>query len=407
MDGSTNPSTIYNGLGLSQRRWRRHLVAHHSAAGRDCRQRFPRGGPSGTLYAAVSYTNGIFVSHDHAQTWTSTGSYIPPWRSETSRPRRQQHRSRRTTGTLYATINQVATSGFVTKLSADGSSILYSTYLRGHASLESLYRLRRRTRRLPDAELDLRHRAGCGRKRHRRRQYARRRFPGRNSRASRQRRTGGRLRGHAFGGWQQAELLDLFRRLPGRWRAGGRDRFPGNVILAGQTWSFDFPVPGGVQPPSGYGEAFVVKLAPPGPPAITSVLNGASYQPGIEAGSWVMIQGTNLANTFPGRTWRSDEIVNGNLPTSLDGVSVTIDGKPAFVYYISPTQINVQAPSDTAAGAVNVVVDNNGGYQRSRACAIAGRRAGVLHVSGDELCSRVATARLCAWWAIHPRSREL
>jgi uncharacterized protein (TIGR03437 family) len=73
-----------------------------------------------------------------------------------------------------------------------------------------------------------------------------------------------------------------------------------------------------------------------------------------------MIQGANLANTFPGRTWRNDEIVNGNLPTSLDGVSLTIDGKPAFVYYISPTQINVQAPSDSTVGAVNVVVNNNG-----------------------------------------------
>jgi len=30
------------------------------------------------------------------------------------------------------------------------------------------------------------------------------------------------------------------------------------------------------------------------------------------------------------------------------------------VEYISPTQINVQAPSDSAAGAVNVVVTNNG-----------------------------------------------
>ena len=72
------------------------------------------------------------------------------------------------------------------------------------------------------------------------------------------------------------------------------------------------------------------------------------------------IQGTNLANTNPGRTWRPDEIPNGKLPASLDGVSVTINGKPAYVYYISPAQINVQAPSDTAQGPVNVVVTNNG-----------------------------------------------
>jgi uncharacterized protein (TIGR03437 family) len=134
----------------------------------------------------------------------------------------------------------------------------------------------------------------------------------------------------------------------------------GNVTFAGQTWSRDFPVPGGVGAPSGYGKAFVVRMAPPAPPAIAAVLNGASFQPGIEAGSWVMIQGTGLANTNPGRTWTPAEVAGGNLPTSLDGVSVTIDGRPAFVEYISPTQINVQAPSDTATGAVGVVVDNNG-----------------------------------------------
>jgi uncharacterized protein (TIGR03437 family) len=131
------------------------------------------------------------------------------------------------------------------------------------------------------------------------------------------------------------------------------------VIVAGQTWSPDFPDV--VEQPAGqFGNAFVAKIVPPGPPVIGSVVNGASFQPGIEAGSWVTITGTNLANTNPGRTWTDSEVVGGNLPTSLDGVSVTIDGKPAFVYYISPTQINVQAPSDAAIGTVNVVVTNNG-----------------------------------------------
>jgi uncharacterized protein (TIGR03437 family) len=56
-----------------------------------------------------------------------------------------------------------------------------------------------------------------------------------------------------------------------------------------------------------------------------------------------------------------DDIVNGKLPTSLDGVSVTINGKNAYVYYISPNQINVQAPADTLSGTVNVVVTNSFG----------------------------------------------
>jgi uncharacterized protein (TIGR03437 family) len=79
----------------------------------------------------------------------------------------------------------------------------------------------------------------------------------------------------------------------------------------------------------------------------------------------VTIRGTNLANTNPGRTWRTDEIVNGNLPQSLDNVSVTINGKATYVYYISPTQINVQAPTDTTIGPVDVVVTNNGNVSQS------------------------------------------
>jgi uncharacterized protein (TIGR03437 family) len=73
-----------------------------------------------------------------------------------------------------------------------------------------------------------------------------------------------------------------------------------------------------------------------------------------------MIQGTGLSNTT--RTWQSSDFVGPNLPVALDGVSVTIDGIPAFVEYLSPTQINVLAPSDSATGSVNVVVNNHGAY---------------------------------------------
>jgi uncharacterized protein (TIGR03437 family) len=40
-------------------------------------------------------------------------------------------------------------------------------------------------------------------------------------------------------------------------------------------------------------------------------------------------------------------------------VSVMIDGKPAYVEYISPTQINVLAPDDTTVGSVSVQVTVN------------------------------------------------
>jgi uncharacterized protein (TIGR03437 family) len=88
------------------------------------------------------------------------------------------------------------------------------------------------------------------------------------------------------------------------------------------------------------------------------VVNAASFEPGISANSWVTITGTNLSATT--RLWGAAELVDGKLPTSLDGVSVTINGKQAYVQYVSPTQINVLSPADDAVGPVEVKVTSNG-----------------------------------------------
>jgi uncharacterized protein (TIGR03437 family) len=86
------------------------------------------------------------------------------------------------------------------------------------------------------------------------------------------------------------------------------------------------------------------------------VVNVWSSKPLISDSAWISIYGSNFTSTT--RTWRSDEIVNGKLPTQLDGVGVKINNKDAFVYFISPGQINVQVPSDTATGMVSVQVSN-------------------------------------------------
>jgi uncharacterized protein (TIGR03437 family) len=89
-------------------------------------------------------------------------------------------------------------------------------------------------------------------------------------------------------------------------------------------------------------------------PVLTGVVNGANFLPRFSQGSWVTITGANLSGTT--RTWTSADFNGTYLPTSLDQVSVTIDGKPAYVYYISPTQINALAPADTATGSLPVRV---------------------------------------------------
>jgi hypothetical protein len=92
-------------------------------------------------------------------------------------------------------------------------------------------------------------------------------------------------------------------------------------------------------------------------PTITGVSNDASGAPAIESGSWVSIYGTGLAATT--RQWQASDFTGNNLPTTLDGVSVLIDGKKAAISYVSPGQLNVQAPTDTATGPVPVQVTNS------------------------------------------------
>ena len=53
-------------------------------------------------------------------------------------------------------------------------------------------------------------------------------------------------------------------------------------------------------------------------------------------------------------------------PTALDGVSVTIGGKSAYVAYVSPTQLNVLVPDGVAIGSgVPVVVKTPAGESQA------------------------------------------
>ena len=100
-----------------------------------------------------------------------------------------------------------------------------------------------------------------------------------------------------------------------------------------------------------------------GAPHIDAVANAASFSPGASAGGWVAIVGDNLSPTT--RSWTDDDIAGGNLPVQLDGVAVTIGGKPAYVGYVSPRQINVLAPGGIIAGDTAVSVTSAPGHTSS------------------------------------------
>jgi uncharacterized protein (TIGR03437 family) len=354
VDASTNPSTVYCDLTVKSAdgglNWS-PLAALPGTVGPG--SSVYAVDPSGTLYA-LGVGTGTFVSHDHAQTWTpiafpgpTTAAIVPAGSS----------------GTLYSPLaagNQSAfgTAGFLSKISADGSTLEYSTYLRGHQSApgyavdtnEPAFFLTQNW--ISGIALDS---AGDA-------------VVTGGTRATdfqtvnpRQSANAGLADAFAAVISADGSTLKYSTYLGGSSDDGALAAAidsQGNVILAGETWSGDFPITNGPTLAPFAAGAFVAKLAVPTTPVITSVVNGASFQPGIAAGSWVAILGTNLANTT--RTWQASDFTGNDLPTSLSGVSVTIDGEPAFVEYISPTQINVQAPSDSTLGNVQVVVDNNG-----------------------------------------------
>jgi uncharacterized protein (TIGR03437 family) len=67
----------------------------------------------------------------------------------------------------------------------------------------------------------------------------------------------------------------------------------------------------------------------------------------------------NLARAGDTHAWMGSDFVNGQMPRQLDRVSVAVNGKPAYVYYISPAQLNILTPPDALTGPVNVVVTRN------------------------------------------------
>jgi len=126
-----------------------------------------------------------------------------------------------------------------------------------------------------------------------------------------------------------------------------------------------------------YGVAITSGSSVPAPaPHITS---GGIVPATVQSGEWVSIYGTNLASSTA--TW------TGNFPTSLGGTSVTIDGTLAYLSYVSPGQINLQVPKETATGAVPVSVTTAGGTGSSTVKLAAFGPTfflldGLMHVAG-------------------------
>lgn len=89
----------------------------------------------------------------------------------------------------------------------------------------------------------------------------------------------------------------------------------------------------------------------PAQPVINAIVNAGSEAVSASPGCMESIYGSDLAPS-------AGDAPAGNLPTTLNGVTVTIGGMAAPIKYVSPGQINFQIPFELTGTNAPVVVNN-------------------------------------------------
>lgn len=85
-----------------------------------------------------------------------------------------------------------------------------------------------------------------------------------------------------------------------------------------------------------------------------SIVNAASNQPGLAPNTFATIYGTGLA--YATRALSNDDIHGDILPTTLPGTGlrVVVNGIPANIWYVSPTQVNILIPASLSPGRAEI-----------------------------------------------------
>jgi uncharacterized protein (TIGR03437 family) len=108
-----------------------------------------------------------------------------------------------------------------------------------------------------------------------------------------------------------------------------------------------------------------------GPPSIAALANGASFRQTYAPGMVLSIFGSNLADT----PWIASSVP---LPVQAAGVSVTIAGVNAPLYYASPGQLNVQIPYETPVNQTSLLTVNYNGRATTTILTVAAAAPGVF-----------------------------
>ena len=112
-------------------------------------------------------------------------------------------------------------------------------------------------------------------------------------------------------------------------------------------------------------------------PSIQTVISAGAYGgfTSIAPATWIEIYGQNLATTTT--DWTGD-FQGNNAPTAVGGTTVTVGGKPLFIDYVSPGQVNGQVPSDVATGSQPVIVTTAAGSSAPFKITVKATEPGLL-----------------------------
>ena len=132
-------------------------------------------------------------------------------------------------------------------------------------------------------------------------------------------------------------------------------------------------------------------------PAVSSVLNGASYSASLAPGSVAVVQGADHSSYESAATALPR---SAPLPTSLLGTSVIVieasdsvaTRREAGLYSVSPTEIRFHVPEGTPPGHVTVTVQHQGALSEPVTVRVSRVAPGLFSANGNGHGVAAATA---------------
>lgn len=110
-------------------------------------------------------------------------------------------------------------------------------------------------------------------------------------------------------------------------------------------------------------------------PSISGITNAGSYAQTYAPGEIVAIFGSNLASS-------TDSASTVPFPLTTAGVSATLNGEAMPLWYVSPTQMNLQIPYEAPVGSEVILEINNNGKVVSQTMLVAPAAPGIFTLPG-------------------------